>query len=922
MKPKSKHLCLIDGSGFLFRAFHALPPMTRKDGTPVNAVFGFTKMVMKLIEDTNSTHMAVIFDRARKTFRSEIYANYKSNRPPPPDELIPQFQLVREATEAMNLPAIDMDGFEADDLIATYARQASEDGADVTIISSDKDLMQLVTGRVKMLDAMKSRLIGPEQVREKFGVGPEHVVDVQALAGDSVDNVPGVEGIGVKTAAQLINQYGDLDSLLDRAAEIKQPKRRERLIEQADMARLSRELVRLHDKVPVEHGWTSFEAKNFDPYTLLPFLEQQNFQSLLSTMASRLGLKSHDTRSTVDGHHTAKAKAYALIQTEKALKSWIKEASSAGVLSIDTETNNLDPLRAELVGISLALAPGQACYIPVAHKSLSEGETGDLLNDPAATKRPKQISLEKVIELLKPLLEDPGVLKIGQNIKYDKHVMEPHGIKIGPIDDTMLLSYVLDGGLRGHGMDEMATQILGLNTIKFKDVVGTGKSQVTFDYVDLQNALQYAAEDADITFQLHTVFKQRLVQEKMVTVYETLERPLVPVLQAMEHAGIQVDPEQLRLLSDDFGRRMMELEGSAFNLAGRSFNVASPKQLGEILFDEMGLPGGKKGKTGAYSTGAEILEELASTGHDLPKVVLEFRQLSKLKSTYTDALNASINPDTGRVHTSFNQAATSTGRLASADPNLQNIPIRSEEGRKIRKAFIPRKDHVLVSADYSQIELRILAHVAKITQLKQAFHNGQDIHALTASQVFDVPITNMDPMVRRNAKAINFGIVYGISAFGLARQLGISNNDAKAYIDAYFDNYPGIKDYMERTKTEARKNGYVSTLFGRKCHVKGINDRNPNIRGFAERAAINAPIQGGAADIIKRAMIRIPDELKKARLAAQMVLQVHDELIFEVPMKEVENTIEVVRSTMEGAAHLDLPLLVEIGQGLNWDEAH
>lgn len=920
MSDQPKHVFLIDGSGFLFRAFHALPPMTRDDGTPVNAVFGFTKMVMKLIDETDADYIAVIFDRARKTFRSEIYADYKANRPPPPDELIPQFQLVRDATEAMNVPAIDMDGFEADDLIATYARQAAEAGAEVTIVSSDKDLMQLVTDKITMFDAMKNRVIGHEQVVEKFGVGPDRVVDVQSLAGDSTDNVPGVQGIGVKTAAQLINEYGDLNSLLANAGEIKQPKRREKLIEQADMARISRELVRLDDNVPVTHDWESFKVKAPDPDVLLPFLKQQNFRSLVSTMQARLGM-APDTGGG-GGDAVEDEVYYELVQTEDALAAWIAEADKAGAVAVDTETTGLDSMQAKLVGVSLAVTAGRACYIPLGHKATDAGTTGDLLDKSKSEPAPKQVALDRALNLLKPLLEDPAVLKIGQNIKYDKQVLMRYGIDIVPIDDTMLISYVLEGGLHGHGMDELARDTLGIETIKFKDVAGTGKSQVTFDRVPLDKALDYAAEDADITLRLHKTFKPRLAQEHMVTVYETLERPLVPVLETMERDGIKVDAQQLKRLSTDFGKRMANLEEDAHKMAGREFNVSSPKQLGEILFDEMELEGGKRGKTGAYATGADVLEGLAAEGHKLPNTVLEFRQLAKLKSTYTDALTAAINPQTGRVHTSYSQAAASTGRLSSTDPNLQNIPVRTEEGRKIRKAFVPKKGHVLISADYSQIELRILAHVAKIDSLKQAFHDGQDIHALTASQVFGEPIEGMDPMTRRNAKAINFGIIYGISAFGLARQLNIPNGEAKTYINAYFDKYPGIKAYMERTKTQAREEGFVSTLFGRKCHTKGINDRNPNMRGFAERAAINAPIQGGAADIIKRAMIQVPGALMDAGLKARMLLQVHDELVFEVPKEEAEDTISVVKATMEGAAKLDVPLVVDAGTGMSWDEAH
>ena len=914
-----KHLFLVDGSGFIFRAFHALPPMTRDDGTPVNAVFGYTKMLMKLLEDTDADHVAVIFDRARKTFRSDIYPEYKAHRPPPPDELIPQFQLVRDATEALNLPAIDMEGFEADDLIATFARQASARGIEVTIVSSDKDLMQLVDDRVTMLDAMKNRVIGHEQVIDKFGVGPEKVVDVQALAGDPSDNVPGVEGIGVKTAAQLINEYGDLDTLLDRAEEIKQPKRRERLMTQANMARISRDLVTLKDDVPVEQSIDDFAVKPPDADVLMSFLQEQGFRSLVISVGARLG---SDAPAGASVYTPPESTEYELVQALDGLKAWIARAEEAGYVAIDTETTSLNSMQAELVGVSMSVEPGRACYIPLAHKTPEAGETGDLWGDADGGEAPGQVPFDEALALLKPLFADASVLKIGQNLKYDTQVLARYGLEISPIDDTMLLSYVLEGGLHGHGMDELARDQLGLETIKFKDVVGTGKKQITFDLVPLEEACDYAAEDADITLRLHRAFKPRLAQEHMVTVYETLERPLVPVLHKMEHAGIKIDATELKRLSNDFAKRIADLESVIHGLAGREFNVGSPKQLGEILFDEMSLPGGKKGKTGAYTTGADVLEGLAAEGHDLPARMLDWRQLSKLKSTYTDALVAAINPKTGRVHTSYAQAATATGRLSSTDPNLQNIPVRTEEGRKIRRAFVPDKGHVLISADYSQIELRLLAHVAGIDALRQAFHEGQDIHAMTANQVFGEPIEGMDPMTRRKAKAINFGIIYGISAFGLARQLGISNGEAKDYIDTYFSKYPGIKNYMERTKSQARERGFVETLFGRKCHMRGINDRNPNMRGFAERAAINAPIQGGAADIIKRAMVRLPGALTEAGSKARMLLQVHDELVFEVPEAELNETTALVKGVMEAAAHLDVPLVVDTGQGANWDEAH
>jgi len=931
MADTPKHLFLVDGSGFIFRAYFAgmgtrQRTMTRSDGTPTNAVYIYTRMLLKLIEDTEADYVAVIFDRARKTFRNDIYPEYKAHRPDPPEDLIPQFQLVRDATEAMNVPAVSMENYEADDLIATYAVEAAKRGMEVTIVSSDKDLMQIVDGNITMLDAMKNKVIGPAEVVEKFGVGPDKVIDVQALAGDSTDNVPGIQGIGIKTAAQLINEFGDLDTLLARAGEIKQPKRREKLIEQADMARISRELVTLKPDVPVERPIDDFRKKQPDPDVLLGFLREQEFDSLIPSVAAKLGVEGDAAlpASVVDAAEAQpETTEYELVQTLDDLKRWIAAAEKAGEVAVDTETTSLDSMQAELVGVSLSVEPGRACYIPLAHKAAGSGETGDLLDGGGGGgEAPKQVPFDEALELLKPLLADPSVLKIGQNLKYDMQVLRRYGLDITPLDDTMLLSYVLEGGLHGHGMDELAREHLGVETVKFKDVVGTGKNQITFDFVPLEQARDYAAEDADITLRLHRLFKPRLAEEHMVTVYETLERPLVPVLEEMEHAGIKVDATELKRLSDDFAKRMADLEAEAHKLAGREFNVGSPKQLGEILFDEMSLAGGKKGKTGAYATGADVLEGLAAEGHDLPQRILDWRQLSKLKSTYTDALVAAINPKTQRVHTSYAQAATTTGRLSSSDPNLQNIPVRSEEGRKIRRAFVPDKGHVLLSADYSQIELRLLAHVAGIDALKQAFHEGQDIHAITANQVFGEPIEGMDPMTRRNAKAINFGIIYGISAFGLARQLGISNGEAKDYIDAYFAKYPGIKDYMERTKTQARDHGYVETLFGRKCHTRGINDKNPNMRGFAERAAINAPIQGGAADIIKRAMVRLPAALTDAKLKARMLLQVHDELVFEVPEAELDETTQLVKKVMEGAAHLDVPLVVDAGHGANWGEAH
>lgn len=927
-----EHLFIVDGSGFIFRAYFAgmaqrRSQMTRSDGTPTNATYIYTRMMLKLINDTEADYVAVIFDKARKTFRNDIYPEYKAHRPPPPEDLIPQFQMVRDATEAMNVPAIQMENYEADDLIATYATHAASRDMDVTIVSSDKDLMQLVNDRVSLWDGMKDKTIGEAEVIEKFGVAPDRVIDVQALAGDSTDNIPGVQGIGIKTAAELINTYGDLDTLLERAEEIKQPKRRERLIEQADMARISRQLVTLKTDLDLEFPLDDFKTRKPDPEKLLAFLHEQEFKSLVQQIAAKHDVDPNayaDEDMTDADNDTSVEAQYTTIQKMDDLKPWIEKAAAAPVIAIDTETDDLNSMRAGLVGISLSIEPGKACYIPVAHVgSGSQGsfDLGDGGSD-AASDVPEQIPMDDVLAAFKPILENPGILKVGQNIKYDLQVLARYGINVAPIDDTMLLSYVLEGGLHRHGMDELADIHLDHQTTKFKDVAGSGKNALTFDQVPLEQAGPYASEDADITLRLHRLLKPRLVKEHMVTIYERYERPLVGVLERMERHGIKVDAKKLREFSDDFEKRMAEMEIEAHKMAGREFNIGSPKQLGEILFDEMSLPGGKKGKTGAYSTSADVLEDLAAQGHELPTTVLNWRQLQKLKSTYTDALIEVINPDTGRVHTSYSQAVTSTGRLSSNDPNLQNIPIRSEEGRKIRQAFIPEKGHMLVSADYSQIELRLLAHVAGIDVLKEAFADGQDIHAITASQVFEIPIEDMDPMIRRQAKAINFGIIYGISGFGLARQLGISRGDAQRYIDAYFERYPGIKAYMDDTKKLAHDQGYVETPFGRKCHVRGINEKNQTLRGNAERAAINAPIQGGAADIIKRAMTRLERALTDANLDAKMLLQVHDELIFEVPDGQVDQTKDVIRDVMEGAATLDVPLVVDIGQGMNWDEAH
>jgi DNA polymerase I len=916
-----KHLFLVDGSGFIFRAFHGVRPLTRPDGTPVNAVYGFSQMLMKLVDDSDADHIAIIFDAARKTFRNDIYPDYKAHRPPPPDELIPQFSLVKEAVEAFGLPAIEMPGYEADDIIATYARLGTEAGAKVTIVSSDKDLMQLVNDDVTMLDTMKNRLIGRDEVIERFGVGPEKVVEVQALAGDSVDNVPGVPGIGVKTAALLINEYGDMETLLERAGEIKQNKRRENLLEFADLARVSRSLVELKQDVPVTADLSEFVRKEMDIDRATAFLSEQGFKSIVARLAPNAA------GSSVADDTPPKDVSYELVVDEASLQPWIDQAIEKGFVAVDTETTSLNAMAAELVGISLSVEPGKACYIPVAHKGTGAQGSLDLgEGESEGAEAPKQLSRKKALDLLQPLLEETSVLKIGQNIKYDALVFLRYGVALGPVDDTMLCSFVLEGGAGKHGMDALAERHLGLQTIKYKDVVGTGKKQITFDYVPLEKACDYAAEDADITLRLHRQLKPRLVEEKMVTVYETIERPLIPVLVGMERAGISVDSAMLKGLSRDFAQRLGGLEDEIKTLAGEDFNVGSPKQLGEILFDKMGLPGAKKTKTGAYQTDAKVLEDLAAGGHDLPTRVLDWRQLSKLKSTYTDSLVEDVNAETGRIHTSYSMAGAQTGRLSSTDPNLQNIPIRTEEGRKIRQAFVPKEGCKLISLDYSQIELRVVAHMAGIDALIQAFHDGADIHAITASQVFDVPVEGMDPMVRRKAKAINFGIIYGISAFGLARQLGIEQKEAKAYIEAYFERYPGIKDYMERLKAECRKSGMVETLFGRRIHLPGINDKNHMTRNYAERQAINAPVQGTAADIIKRAMIRVPQALQQKKLKAEMLLQVHDELLFEAPVAEVDGVIEIVSQVMGNAVgpagSLSVPLDVEAGVGDNWDEAH
>lgn len=923
-----KHLYLIDGSSFIFRAYHAIRPLNRPDGTPVNAVSGFCNMLFKLLRDLDDSerpsHLAVIFDAGKKTFRNDIYPEYKAHRPPAPDDLIPQFKIIHDAVEAFNLPSIQLAGYEADDIIATYTKQAESNGSKVTIVSTDKDLMQLVSEDVRMLDTMKNRHIGIDEVIEKFGLGPEKVIEIQALAGDSADNIPGVPGIGVKTAALLLSEYGDLESLLERAGEIKQNKRRENLIEHAELARLSLELVTLAIDVPDLPSIDDFALGDIDPDKVLPFLEEQNFRSLQTRILTHLGPDVSAEFAPIEDAVPKEVK-YETVTTIDALKRWIKLAENARQITIDTETTSTNAMAADLVGVSLSINSGEACYIPLAHVSHND-EPIDLLSETSAEPIPDQIPMQDALDLLKPLLTNPAVLKIAQNMKYDALVLKKYDLEITPFDDTMLLSYVLDAGVNKHNMDELARVHLDLSTIPFKEIAGTGKKQITFDKVAIDKATEYAAEDADITGRLHRLLKPRLVQEKMVNVYETLERPLVPVLVDMEHNGIKVDKDMLNRLSNEFAVRLSELESIIHDLAGHAFNIASPKQLGEVLFEEMAIPGGKKSKTGAYSTGADILEKLAAEGHELPEKVLQWRGLAKLKSTYTDALQNEINEDTRRIHTSYSLAATTTGRLSSTDPNLQNIPIRTEEGRKIRNAFIPEKGHKLVAADYSQIELRLLAHIADLDSLKNAFNEGIDIHAMTASEVFGVPIEGMDPIVRRQAKAINFGIIYGISSFGLANQLGMSRTEAKTFIDRYFERFPGIRHYMEDTKQYCRDKGYVETIFGRKIHIGSINDKNGMRRSFGERAAINAPIQGSAADVIRRAMIQMPDALKQVGLNAKMLLQVHDELVFEVPEGEIEKTTPIITSVMEKAAlparEISVPLTVDCGIGDNWNEAH
>ncbi|MBB4426747.1 DNA polymerase-1 [Bradyrhizobium sp. CIR48] len=984
---KGDHIFLVDGSGYIFRAYHALPPLNRKsDGLQVNAVLGFCNMLWKLLrdmpEDNRPTHLAIIFDKSEVTFRNKIYPEYKAHRAPAPDDLIPQFALIREAVRAFDLPCLEQVGFEADDLIATYVRQACERGASATIVSSDKDLMQLVTDCVTMYDTMKDRRIGIPEVIEKFGVPPNKVVEVQALAGDSTDNVPGVPGIGIKTAAQLITEYGDLDQLLFRAGEIKQPKRREALLENAEKARISRQLVLLDDKVDLEVPLDDLVVHEPDARKLVAFLKAMEFTTLTRRVAeySQIDpanvdadpgyasgasvfttLPPSDVVPAPGGDTSAQARAkepnksagkedkaasakgapislaaareealrklpvdrakYQTIKSLKELNAFIARIHDTGHVAVEIRGNSIDPMQADFCGIALALAPNEACYLPLAHKQ-SGGGAG--LFD--AGLAPDQIKHTDAIEALRPVLESAGIIKIGFDLKFTAVMLAQHGITLRNTDDAQLISYVLDAGRGSHAIESLSERWFGHAMLKESELLGSGKGKITFDQVPIDKAAALSAESADVALRVWRVLKPRLVAEHMTAVYETLERPLVAVLARMERRGISIDRQVLSRLSGDFAQTAARVEAEIQEIAGEPVNVGSPKQIGDILFGKMGLSGGTKTKTGAWSTTAQVLDELAEQGHDFPKKILEWRQVSKLKSTYTDALPTYVNPQTHRVHTTYALAATTTGRLSSNEPNLQNIPVRTEDGRKIRRAFIATPGHKLVSADYSQIELRLLAEIADIPVLKQAFRDGLDIHAMTASEMFGVPIKGMPSEIRRRAKAINFGIIYGISAFGLANQLGIAREEASAYIKKYFERFPGIRAYMDETRDFCRQNGYVTTLFGRKCHYPDIKASNASVRAFNERAAINARLQGTAADIIRRAMTRVEDALAEKKLSAQMLLQVHDELIFEVPDAEVEATLPVVQHVMQDAPFpavlLSVPLHVDARAANNWDEAH
>jgi len=917
---KTDHYYLIDGSGYIFRAYYALPPLSRKsDGLPTGAVSGFCSMLFKLLEDSRSddsihkpTHFAVIFDSARKNFRNDIYSEYKANRAEAPDDLIPQFEYIRKSVKAFNLPSIELPNYEADDLIATYAKQITDGGAKVTVISSDKDLMQLVSDKIRLYDPMKSKVIGEKEVLEKFGVKPNQVIDVQSLAGDSSDNIPGVPGIGVKTAAELINKYENLDILLKKASEIPQNKRRETLLKNKDKALLSRQLVTLKDDVPVKDDPNSFIIQEINRDNLFNFLREMEFNRLLSQAISFYGGDSSaDFSSNVKKTKFTKidTKLYKSILSEKDLDKLIDILTSKSFISVDTETSSLNPLEADLVGISFSYDVNEAYYIPLGHKNI------------------KGLNKELVLKKIKPLLEDPSIKKVGQNIKYDLIVLGKNGVNINPVEDTMLLSYVLDAGNNRHNMDTLSELHLGHKTISYKDVVGTGKKQLNFSEVNLEEATKYAAEDADVTLRLYSLLLERVDNEKLKKIYEVFEKPMIKLLSKLEINGVKVDQAYLKKLSKKFEERLKKIEKEIYKVSGKEFNIGSPKQLGEIIYNDLKIAKLKKTKKGSLATSAKILEDLALTGHKFPKLVLEWRQVSKLKSTYTDALQEHISNKTKRVHTSFLLAATNTGRLASSDPNLQNIPIKTLDGKEIRKAFIAEKNNILISADYDQIEMRILADMADVKELKKAFKNNQDIHSLTASQVFGLPLNRVTNETRRKAKAINFGIIYGITQYGLAKQITVSNQEALDFINSYFRKFPEIKDYMNSTIKTCRKQGYVSNIFGRRIHLRGINDKNFSVRSFQERAAINAPIQGSAADIIRLAMMKIDRILSDQNNPAKMLLQIHDELIFECLKKdenEIKKIIKDAMTSISSSEHhmFSIPLEVSINSGNNWGEAH
>ncbi|OUW57686.1 MAG: DNA polymerase I [Candidatus Pelagibacter sp. TMED197] len=915
---KTDHYYLIDGSGYIFRAYYALPPLSRKsDGLPTGAVSGFCSMLFKLLEDARSddsknkpTHFAVIFDSARKNFRNEIYKEYKANRAEAPDDLAPQFEYIRKSVNAFNLPSIELLNYEADDLIATYAKKITEAGAQVTVISSDKDLMQLVSSKVRLFDPMKSRVIGEKEVLEKFGVKPNQVIDVQSLAGDSSDNVPGVPGIGIKTAAELIQKYKNLENLLEKASEIPQNKRRETLLLNKDKALLSKKLVTLKKDVPVKNEPNEFIIKDIDKDKLYEFLREMEFNRLLSQAISFYGEGGHHSENQVLSKKVSKinTKIYKSILTEKDLDELINILNDKSVIAVDTETTSLNPQEASLVGISISYENNKAFYIPLGHKDV------------------KCLNKELVLKKLKIILEDPSIKKVGQNIKYDFIIFKNNDVKLSPVDDTMLLSYTLDAGNNRHNMDTLAELHLGHKTISFKDLVGTGKKQLNFSEVELKAATEYAAEDADVTLRLFKILSERVAEEKLEKIYEIFEKPMIKILSKLETNGIKVDDIYLKKLSKKFEDRLTKIEKDIYKLSGKKFNIGSPKQLGEIIYNELKIAKLKKTKKGSLATSAKVLEDLALTGHKFPNLILEWRQVSKLKSTYTDALQEHISKKTKRVHTSFLLAATNTGRLASSDPNLQNIPIKTPDGKEIRKAFVADKNNILISADYNQIEMRILADMADVKELKKAFKNNQDIHALTASQVFNVPINKVTEEFRRKAKAINFGIIYGITQYGLAKQISVSNQEALDFINAYFKKFPEIKDYMNTTIKTCRKKGYVTNIFGRRIHLRGINDKNFSVRSFQERAAINAPIQGSAADIIRLAMIKI-DKILEEKQIAKMLLQIHDELIFECSEKKEASVKKIIRDSMVSISSSDhhlfsIPLEVSINSGNNWGEAH